>query len=181
MRTLWELLRGFLVVWIFAPVAVYIYSDSEAVQPWSFRPRSYLSWTWRIILGDFLYFILYGLAGFALVSVYPTLMDFYGDKVPPMELIIQTQLFLRGFIFMAIAYIILRFINLPLGKRALLVGLTFSVFGGIAPLITPNELMPHDIRMGHLVEVGISNFVYGALLGFLIGQRRMNPEKIKSE
>jgi hypothetical protein len=56
-------------------------------------------------------------------------------------------------------------------KKAVLIGLIFSILGGIAPLILPNEVMPLNLRMGHLFEVGISNFLYGFLLGYILSQK----------
>ncbi|MBX2822989.1 MAG: hypothetical protein KTR29_25035 [Rhodothermaceae bacterium] len=172
-ETLRELARGFMVAAIFAPLAVYLYQENRPKQSLTFTPRSSTSWIWRIAVADILYFVLYGLAGFILVTVYPKLLDFYADKIPPMELIIKTQLFLRGFLFIAVAVAILKFIDLSRFNRACLVGLTFAIFGGVAPLIPPNELMPGFVRFGHLFEVGVSNFVFGVLLGYLLGQHRI--------
>jgi hypothetical protein len=53
-------------------------------------------------------------------------------------------------------------------SAALLAGLTLSILGGVAPLIVPNPYMPVDIRIPHLFETGISNFLYGALAGFVL-------------
>lgn len=130
--------------------------------------RSFLSWTWRVLLGNFLYFIFYLSAGLILSSVYPGLQEFYADKLPPMELIIQTNLFFRGFVFVAIAALIVKTTTLERRNTALLIGLTFSILGGIAPLISPNEFMPLNIRLAHGFEVGISNFLYGLALGYLL-------------
>jgi hypothetical protein len=59
-------------------------------------------------------------------------------------------------------------------RKALLIGLVFSILGGIAPLIPPNEFMPADIRIGHGFEVGVSNLIYGVILGYLWGVSRTN-------
>jgi hypothetical protein len=104
-------------------------------------------------------------------------MNFYKGKIPPFALIINTQFF-RGFIFIAVALIILRTMDSTLAKKALLIGLIFSIFGGIAPLIQPNEYMPGYVRIGHLFEVGISNFLYGLVLGYLLGQKTIKQEII---
>lgn len=49
-----------------------------------------------------------------------------------------------------------------------------SIIGGIAPLILPGSEMPAYIRIGHSFEVGISNFLYGLLLGYLLNQKVKN-------
>ena len=98
-------------------------------------------------------------------------------KFLPFELIFQTQL-LRGLIFTGIAILILRTTDLPKLKAALLIGVVFSVMGGIAPLIPPNELMPANIRLAHGFEVGISNFVYGLLAGFILVQKGSDAQSV---
>jgi hypothetical protein len=98
-------------------------------------------------------------------------MEFYNDKMPPFILIIKTNLLIRGFIFVGIAILILRTLDLTSTQKAILIGLIFSILGGIAPLIPPTELMPGYVRIGHGFEVGISNFLYGFVLGYLLEQK----------
>jgi len=141
-----------------------------------FAKRSYLNWTWRILLGDFMYLIFYLAAGITLQVAYPEFMTFYEGKIPSMELIVKTQLFLRGFIYVGIAIVILKTSDLSSLKRAILTGSIFSILGGIAPLLVPNDLMPAYVRLGHGFEVGISNFLYGLLLGYLIGPKLKREE-----
>ena len=97
-------------------------------------------------------------------------MEFYKDKIPSSSLIINVQFF-RGFVFVGVAILILRTLNLSLIKKAVLIGLIFSILGGIAPLIPPNEFMPAYVRLGHGFEVGTSNFLYGLVIGYLLGQK----------
>ncbi|MGB5262171.1 MAG: hypothetical protein WBN28_01140, partial [Lutimonas sp.] len=153
-------------------------SDSQSI---SFERRKFGSWLWRIFSGNILYLFLYILAGMILYLSMPRLNEFYGDKIPPMELIIKTQIFLRAFVFMAIAVLINRTVVLPKYQKAVLVGLIFSVIGGIAPLIVPNELMPQFVRIGHGYEVGISNFLYGFLLSLLLFQKSKTDLPISTE
>ncbi len=175
-ETINGMLQGLLIALIISPILVYLLDKWKSQQEIiNFKRRSVFSWTWRVILGDLLYFIFYATAGFTLQAIYPEFLEFYKDKIPPFHLIINTQ-FVRGFIFIGIAVLILRTLNLSLTKKAILIGLVFSVFGGIAPLIPPNELMPGYVRLGHGFEVGISNFFYGLLLGYLLGQKTKNEE-----
>lgn len=101
-------------------------------------------------------------------------MDFYKDKIPPIDVMILTQ-FPRGLIFVTVAILMLRTSTLSLMKKAILIGLTYAILGAIAPLIPPNELMPANIRLVHGFEVGISNFLYGILLSYLLGQKMAKP------
>ena len=169
--TLKELLRGLIITLIFSSIIVYIFDKWEGKSTsLKFQPRSILSWIWRVLLGVFLYLIFYISAGMILQSVYPGLMDFYKDKIPALDVMIFTQ-FPRGFLFILITVLITRTVNSSLQKKAVLVGLTFTILGAIAPLISPNEFMPANIRLVHGFEVGISNFLYGFVLGFLLGQK----------
>lgn len=171
------LLKGLFIVLIITPLFIYILNHKISKTIYlKFNSRPILSWIWRIILCDILYLFIYITAGMILQKVYPEFMSFYKDKLPPFALIINTQFF-RGFIFIGIALLVLRTMDSSLAKKAVLIGLIFSIFGGIAPLIQPNEYMPAYVRVGHLFEVGISNFLYGLMLGYLLGQKAIN-EKI---
>lgn len=178
-ETLRELFSGLLVAAVFSPVYVrYIFRKDTPRQPLGFIPRSAINWIGKVILGDFLYLIFYLGAGLVLAMCYPQILQFYEGKLPSFGLMIQTQLFLRGLIFVGIAVLILRTTELSAGKKAILTGLVFAILGGIAPLIPPNELMPAYVRVGHGVEAGISNFSYGFVLAYLLGQKpqRYSPQ-----
>ncbi len=168
------MIKGFFVVLVVSPFFVYLL-DKWTSKPKDliFKNRSVLSWIWRIIICDILYLFFYILAGLILQKVYPEFMDFYKDKIPPFSLIIYTQFF-RGFVFIGVAILIHRTLDISPIKKVLLIGLIFSVFGGIAPLIPPNAYMPAYVRLGHGFEVGISNFLYGLVLGLILGQKTIN-------
>lgn len=165
------IIKGFFVALIIAPFFVY-YLDKWTPKSKDFKlkSRSILSWIWRIVLCDILYLFFYIIAGLILQKVYPEFMEFYKDKIPSSSLIINVQFF-RGFVFVGVAILILRTLNLSLTKKAVLIGLIFSILGGIAPLIPPNEFMPAYVRLGHGFEVGTSNFLYGLVTGYLLGQK----------
>ncbi|MFD1315953.1 hypothetical protein [Namhaeicola litoreus] len=146
-----------------------------------FNKRKLMGWIWRIVTGNFMYLVFYLLAGAVLYLSYPKLNEFYGDKIPPMDLIIKTQLFLRGFVFIAVAILIDRTVNLPKYKKAILVGLVFSIIGGIAPLIVPNDAMPQFVRIAHGFEVGISNFIYGFIMSILFYQSFLRTDHIEDQ
>lgn len=170
-QTLFEILRGFLVAAIFCPLYVYMLKRHDVPTPINFTPRSFFSWLWRILVGNFTYLIFYIIAGLILSITLPEMMDFYQDKIPPIDLMIKTQLYLRGFIFVGVAILIVRTLKGTKLKKAIFIGLVFAILGGIAPLIQPNDLMPLYIRIGHSFEVGISNFVYGLVLAYLFSQK----------
>ena len=170
-ETAMQMLYGFIYCIIASPLFVKIFDKWQGKNaPTSFEKRSVFSWVWRIFVGIIVYIFLYLLAGFILQAVYPQLLTFYQDKIPAFDVMLGTQVY-RGLIFCFIAMLILRTLQVSLLRRAIYIGLVFAILGGIAPLIIPNELMPHYIRMGHLVEVGTSNFLYGFILAFLLRQK----------
>ena len=171
------LIQGFIFCVLSASALVLIFGKWNAPgYTLRFDKRRMTSWFWRLVLGDLLYIFFYLLAGFVLYSVYPQLMDFYQDKIPPFELMIQMQFF-RGGIFLLIALLLCRTLKLKLWQRALVIGLVFSILGGIAPLLMPgDQVMPAYIKFGHIFEVGISNFLYGITLAYLLGHK-LDEEK----
>ena len=179
--TLLKIIQGFLITLIFSPLLVYLFGKwtGDSLQL-HFPTRSLMGWTWRIVAGDFLYVFCYLLAGMILYALYPKLMDFYGDKIPPFSIMIGTQFF-RALVFIGVAILINRSTKLPLFQQALVIGAFFAIAGGVSPLIIPdNEYMPYYIRLGHSFEVGFSNSLFGFILTFLIGQKS-GVEKSETE
>lgn len=169
-QTLTDILKGFIVVLIFSPIFVKVLDQTKVASSQKIVPLSIFSWIWRILTGNVLYLVFYIAAGLTLTFTYPEILEFYEGKIPEPALIFQTQLFLRGFIFIAVAVVILRSSTQSQLKKAVFIGLIFAILGGIAPLIQPNELMPYNVRLGHGFEVGISNFAYGFVLSYLLKQ-----------
>jgi hypothetical protein len=180
-ETALEIIRGCLISLTFAPLYVYIFRTKIVQEAVIFSKRSFIGWFWRILVADILYLLLYIIAGLVLTIVYPQLLQFYEGKIPPFDVLINTQLFIRGFIFIGIALLMLQTLNISVVKKAILIGLTFAILGGIAPLIPPNELMPAYVRLGHGFEVGISNFIYGILLAILLRSKSIQKIEIHSE
>jgi len=175
-QTTFEMLNGFLASMLFCPLYIFMYRNRGVLQPLTFATRSFFGWLWRILVANFLYLIFYITAGLILSVVYPQLMEFYEGKIPPFDIMIKTQLYLRGFIFIGVALLILRSVDVSQLKKAVFIGLVFAILGGIAPLIQPHELMPGYVRLGHGVEVGISNFLYGFVISYLLGQKMLKTE-----
>jgi len=146
---------SFILVWILGK-----WTAQEIEKP-SFAKRKVFSWIWRILTTNVLYFIFYSIGGMVFYLSMSRFEEFYQDKIPPFLLIILTNLCFRGFIFVAIAILIDRTMEGKNFIKALTVGAIFSILGGIAPLIPPNEFMPAFIRIGHGFEVGVSNMLYG--------------------
>jgi hypothetical protein len=134
------------------------------------------AWLWALPVGAFLYFIIYLIAG---ICVRPFIMSFYSGKpLPSLKELFAIQFF-RGLLYIALA---LPFARRMAGHRlhaGVVLGLCYSILGGIAPLLPPNAFMPVAIRIAHSMEVGISNFIFGLLVACLLVPR--TPKKAGSD
>jgi len=129
-------------------------------------PTSAASWAWRLAAADLLYVACYFGAG---VVIYPWVRDFYeGRDLPAQALIAAMQVFVRGPVFIALLLMVVRMIDGDRGGKVLTAGATLSLIGGVAPLLIPNPYFPDVVRWAHLFEVGVSNFVYGAAVAWLL-------------
>ncbi len=163
------MLGGIPISLLEAILLTYLFGKHKMVAPLaaSFAHRKVHHWIAKILAGNFLYFAFYVIAGMLLSFLTPRFNDFYGDKIPTFITIILTNMFFRGFLFVAITILIYRTTNGSKWSKAILIGSIFAIVGGIAPLIPPSDYMPEFIRRAHGFEVGISNFLYG-LCTFLI-------------
>ena len=112
------------------------------------------------------YLVLYITAG---VLILPYVRKFYPDSsLPTLDLVITLQVF-RALVFAAGSALLLRG-----GVRYApwILGLAFSVLGGIAPLLPDNPFMPLGMRMPHMLEVGVSNFLFGFVTAILLRSKR---------
>jgi hypothetical protein len=91
--------------------------------------------------------------------------------LPDVPAILAVQV-ARGLVFCAITYALMRFLALRPAAAALLVGATFCLLGGVAPLLVPNPYMPASIRYPHMVEVGVSNLLFGVCAAYVLRTRR---------
>ena len=165
--------QGLLVTLIFSYLLVLLMggmhkpasnSESEA--------RSYISITgyvWRFVVCDVSYVVLYCIAG---AIILPYVQDFYDSlaQTPAVGKVLIMQVF-RGLIYVIVTLPVIRMIKAKKWETALIIGLQLSILGGIAPLLPPNPYMPPEIRLVHGMEIGISNFIYGAIMGLLFAKR----------
>lgn len=79
---------------------------------------------------------------------------------------------LRSLIWSAAAFALVRQMTGAGWSRALIVGLSFSVFMAVL-LFVPNGFMPWDVRKYHMAEIGVSNLIFGFVAGsILLGGRK---------
>jgi hypothetical protein len=80
----------------------------------------------------------------------------------------------RGLIWALLAWLSVTSLTDGVWRRALLTGAAFSVLMAL-PLLYPNPLMPWPVRQVHLVEVGVSNFLFGILAALILLRKVRNP------
>lgn len=127
----------------------------------------------RAVAGTLAYVLVYFVAG---MLAWPFLRAYYETRpMPPVGTVLALQI-VRGGLLVLLVWWMSR--HEPAGRRAaaLDAGLALSVIGGIAPLVIPgNPYLPDSIRLVHLVEVGVSNFVFGAVAALLLDRDAPAP------
>jgi hypothetical protein len=127
---------------------------------------------WRLGGSILIYEALYFTAG---RLAWPYLKDFYTQHPMPSTPAVAALQVVRGLGFALVVLLLVRRVRLPRSQAMLLAGLTLSLLGGVAPLLMPNPYLPDAVRLTHLVETGVSNFVFGCLAGWLLGGGRRQP------
>lgn len=123
---------------------------------------------WRFAAGAVSYLCLYYLAGLIVYNNFPQLPAFYqAQGTPPAAQIAGMQLLVRGPVFVALCILLTAMVRPSRARGVLAVGLAFTLLSGVAPLLMPNPFMPDAVRWVHFGEVGTSNFVLGAIVGWL--------------
>jgi hypothetical protein len=118
----------------------------------------------RLAAASIGYLVLYLTAG---MLVFPFVKDFYATRaLPPLAMLVLLQL-ARGLLYVLYVWPWLR---LAPRRAGIVLGLIYAVLGGVAPLLADNNpYLPRAVRIPHLVEVGVSNFLFGMVVGWLAG------------
>jgi hypothetical protein len=132
-----------------------------------------------IVLG---YEFLYWTAG---TFVWPFVAEYYSDKTLPAVPLVAALQVPRALIFVLAAWPWLR--TNPRFAPVVL-GIAYSVIGGIAPMFPDNPYMPADVRLAHGIETSVSNFLFGILVGYLLrpqpaagSNHRADPDSLIEE
>jgi len=122
---------------------------------------------WKVPLIGALYVACYFTAG-ALIAWPSAAVRAYYAHVGQIDtsLLVALQ-FVRGLIWCALAWLLVRNLSSSSLRAALLVGLAFSGFM-IPSLLFPNPFMPWPVRSAHMLEVGTSNFLFGFIAAFVL-------------
>ena len=165
------LASGFLTSLTFSPLLVLILGCWKKVpqeEEGALVPRSAANWVGRILQGILLYVLCYFVAG---IIAFPFVKDFYaGIKLPGPASIVEMEIF-RGLVYVAAGLAVVEGMKGQRARAACAMGLSFPILAGVAPLLLPSPFLPDYVRLAHGFEIGISNFVYGVLLGFLLTRK----------
>jgi len=126
---------------------------------------------WKAPVVAVFYILCYFAAGHFIAWQSQAVRDYY-DNVRQIDsaLLIVFQ-FGRGLFWCGLAWLLVHHLAVGPWRTALLVGLAFSGFM-IPDLLFPNPVMPWPVRAMHMVEVGISNLLFGIGAAWLLLNRR---------
>ena len=149
-------------------------SPAEHFHPIASKSRGERAW--KFVVCDVSYLALYLIAG---TIIYPYVKDFYATQtLPSMPTLFSLQLLVRGPAFVVLCLLLVRMLGMPRLSGALAVGALFALLSGVAPLLMPNPYFPDSVRWMHFFEVSGSNFVFGAIVGWLWGRPKIAPVEI---
>lgn len=132
----------------------------------------------RITLISLVYTLCYFIAGSSIAWASPDVQAYYSFGVNIQLLPLLSFQVLRGALWGVIAWLLVRSICGTTILRTIIVGGSFSVLA-IAQLLYPSGFMPWEVRYIHMIEVGVSNYIFGSLavIILLYKYRQPTPEK----
>ncbi len=120
---------------------------------------------WKSVVIAVLYFVCYFAAGLWAFSQ-PVNHSFYAHA-PEISPVFLAELELgRGLVWGGLAALTVVCLRRPVWSAALLTGVTFAVLMA-SQLLLPNPFMPWPLRCVHIIEIGVSNLVFGFLAGLI--------------
>lgn len=128
---------------------------------------------WKLPLIAVLYVLCYFTAGALIAWPSPAVRTYYAHVGQIDSGYLLAVQFGRGLLWAGIAVVLTRGLAGPVWRSALLTGLAFSGFMTLQ-LLYPNPVMPWAVRSMHMIEVGVSNLLFGALAALILlaGGRR---------
>lgn len=156
--TLSALLRDSLV----GIAAAYLWRGSRTAPP-----LVYPGLSWKLPAIILLYVLAYFLAGAFIAWQSPAVREFYAN-VRNISLgslaLLQVG---RGLVWTGLVFLMVQFLQGPPLQKALLSGLTLALLMNLQ-LLYPNGVMPWSVRSVHMVEIGVSNLLFGMLAALIL-------------
>jgi len=178
-------IAGFLFAAIFSPLTVLVLGKRNAHDTTHadvyLLPQSAGQWIWKLSVIAVVYVLLYFTFGYFVAWQSPAVRSYYNGtdagnffaqmahtvRDSPWLLLLQ---FFRGLLWTALAVPVIRMMKGNWWEAGLAVALLFGVVMN-TQLLLPNPLMPKDVRMAHLLETAVSNFIFGWLLVWILRYR----------
>ncbi|MHC4480208.1 MAG: hypothetical protein ACYS8K_02050 [Planctomycetota bacterium] len=163
--------HGFLVAVVSSFLIVLIMGRLKQQAPVSESSRLHLpagEWLWKLAVC-----LLFGTALYLMgqLILWPRLGDFYQRfGLAPLgeRLILEVG---RSLLLVAFVLPVVKMMKGGRREAAITVALVLCVLGGVAPMLIPSALLPDDVRLVQLSEMGASNFLYGLLVGYLFSRQ----------
>lgn len=131
------------------------------------RAPALRGFAWKFPAIAMLYVVCYFVAGTFIAWQSAEVRAFYAnisDISLPYLLAVQ---FVRGLMWAGLVLLLVRALRGSLWEKALLSGLAVCVLMDLQ-LLYPNPVMPWPVRSVHMIEVGVSNFVFGGLAALIL-------------
>jgi hypothetical protein len=139
-------------------------------------------WAWKLAVIAVLYVVLYFTFGYFIAWRDPVVRAYYhgtdeGSFFANFRTVLHNTPWLvpfqilRGLLWVGFALPVVRMMKGRWPETALAIALLFSVVMN-SQLLLPNPFMPEPVRMRHLIETASSNFIFGAIVGWMLTQRR---------
>jgi hypothetical protein len=174
---------GFAVAALYSPVAVWLlglWRPRPGVEKPPAPIMGRMEWLIKlVVIAGIVYPVLYFLFGYFIAWQQPALRELYtgSDSILPFMAHLGETLrsdpwlypwqVLRGLIWVALAWPVIRMSRGSWWETSIMVGLLFAVLMNAQHLI-PNPYMPFTVRMAHLVETATSNFIFGFIIVWLL-------------
>jgi hypothetical protein len=171
----WRLaLMGALTAALSAPVVVLVAGRFGGAPGATSPPRlgsfSAASFAALFAACSVLYVVLYFVAG---TIIFPFVRSFYETiDLPTIGVVLPLQLLVRGPLHVGICVLVVALAGPTRARRALLAGAVMAGLGGFVQLVVPNPYFPDDVRWVHMAEVLTSNFLFGAITGWVFARPR---------
>ena len=133
-------------------------------------------WAARLVLLPLAYLTIYFLFGYFIAWQSPVVREFYTSStaIEPFfthlanifqgDATILPFQFVRGLIWIGLAFPVLRMMTGRSWEKAIVIGLLFGLLL-TTQLMFPNPYMPAPVRLAHFIETSTSTFLYGVLIG----------------
>lgn len=169
-------LHGAITLALFSPLAVLVHGKmkggEESQEPSLRLVMPWMVWTRRLIMIAVIYMVIYFL--FSYFVAIPLAREAFEEYFHHVQTTNWMWIFpfqlLRGLLFTAWAFPVIRMMKGRLWEAKLAVALLFSVIMA-AGLLVPSDIMPDKMRMAHFVEVISSNFLFGWIVVWLLNRR----------